>query len=49
MSNLPIPNTTRAVVATLGIFISSLFWLVVATYPDFFFLAPLPMASRFEA
>lgn len=40
MSNLLIPNTTKAVVATLGIFISSLFWLVVATYPDFFLFSP---------
>jgi hypothetical protein len=33
--------STRAVVASFGIFVSALFWLVVATYPSFFFFNPL--------
>ncbi len=32
--------STRAVVATFGLFVSVLFWLVVATYPTFFFFNP---------
>lgn len=32
--------STRAVVATFGLFVSALFWLVVATYPSFFFFNP---------
>jgi hypothetical protein len=33
--------STRAVVASFGVFVSALFWLVVATYPSFFFFNPL--------
>jgi len=32
--------STRAVVASIGVFVSALFWLVVATYPSFFFFNP---------
>ena len=32
--------STRAVVASFGIFVSALFWLVVATYPSFFLFNP---------
>lgn len=32
--------STRAVVASFGIFVSALFWLVVATYPTFFLFNP---------
>lgn len=33
--------STRAVVASFGVFVSALFWLVVATYPTFFMFNPL--------
>lgn len=33
--------STRAVVASFGVFVSVLFWLVVATYPTFFMFNPL--------
>ena len=32
--------TTRLVVATFGVFISAMFWLVIATYPSFFLFNP---------
>jgi hypothetical protein len=32
--------STRAVVASFGVFVSALFWLVVATYPSFFLFNP---------
>ncbi len=32
--------TTRIVVATFGLFISAMFWLVIATYPSFFLFNP---------
>jgi hypothetical protein len=33
-------TTTRIVMVTFGMFISALFWLVVATYPSFFLFNP---------
>jgi hypothetical protein len=41
--------STRAVVATFGIFVSTLFWLVVATYPSFFFFNPFVEADPLRA
>jgi CubicO group peptidase (beta-lactamase class C family) len=41
--------STRAVVATFGVFVSALFWLVVATYPTFFFFNPLAESDGLRA
>lgn len=41
--------STRAVVATFGIFVSTLFWLVVATYPSFFFFNPFAETDSIRA
>lgn len=41
--------STRAVVATFGIFVSTLFWLVVATYPTFFFFNPFAETDPLRA
>jgi hypothetical protein len=41
--------STRAVVATFGIFVTTLFWLVVATYPSFFFFNPLAETDPIRA
>ncbi len=41
--------STRAVVASFGIFVSALFWLVVATYPTFFFFNPLAEPDALRA
>lgn len=41
--------STRAVVATFGIFVSTLFWLVVATYPSFFFFNPFAETDSLRA
>jgi hypothetical protein len=36
-------------VATFGVFVSALFWLVVATYPSFFFFNPLAESDGLRA
>ena len=41
--------STRAVVASFGIFVSALFWLVVATYPSFFFFNPFAEKDSLRA
>lgn len=41
--------STRAVVASFGIFVSALFWLVVATYPTFFLFNPLAESNGLRA
>jgi hypothetical protein len=41
--------STRAVIASFGIFVSVLFWLVVATYPTFFFFNPLAETDSLRA
>ena len=41
--------STRAVVATFGLFVSMLFWLVVATYPTFFFFNPFAETDALRA
>jgi hypothetical protein len=41
--------STRAVVASFGIFVSALFWLVVATYPTFFFFNPFAEKDSLRA
>jgi hypothetical protein len=41
--------STRAVVASFGIFVSALFWLVVATYPSFFFFNPFEEKDSLRA
>lgn len=41
--------STRAVVASFGIFVSALFWLVVATYPSFFFFNPFAETDALRA
>ncbi len=41
--------STRAVVASFGIFVSALFWLVVATYPTFFFFNPFAEEDALRA
>jgi hypothetical protein len=41
--------STRAVVATFGVFVSALFWLVVATYPSFFFFNPFAEADTMRS
>ena len=41
--------STRAVVASFGIFVSSLFWLVVATYPSFFIFNPFAEPDQLRA
>lgn len=41
--------STRAVVASFGIFVSALFWLVVATYPTFFFFNPFAEKDALRA
>jgi hypothetical protein len=41
--------STRAVAATFGLFVSVLFWLVVATYPTFFFINPFAEEDKFRA
>jgi hypothetical protein len=41
--------STRAVVASFGIFVSALFWLVVATYPTFFFFNPFGETDALRA
>jgi hypothetical protein len=41
--------STRAVVASFGIFVSALFWLVVATYPSFFFFNPFAETDPLRA
>lgn len=41
--------STRAVVASFGIFVSALFWLVVATYPSFFFFNPFAESDPLRA
>jgi hypothetical protein len=33
--------SSKALVSTFGLFIGIMFWLVVASYPDFFFVNPL--------
>ena len=41
ISFAPAKVSVRAVVASFGIFVGVLFWLVVATYPSFFLFNPL--------
>lgn len=41
--------STRTVVATFGFFVSILFWLVVATYPTFFFFNPFAEQDALRA
>lgn len=41
--------STRAVVASFGVFVSALFWLVVATYPTFFFFNPFAEKDALRA
>lgn len=41
--------STRAVVATFGVFVSALFWLVVATYPSFFLFNPFAEPDALRA
>jgi hypothetical protein len=41
--------STRAVVASFGIFVSALFWLVVATYPSFFLFNPFAEKDSLRA
>lgn len=41
--------STRAVVASFGAFVSALFWLVVATYPSFFFFNPFAEVDPLRA
>ena len=49
ISIAPSRFSTKAVVASLAIFVGLLFWLVVATYPGFFLFNPLLEKDQFRA
>lgn len=49
MANELSSNTLRYLIVTFGVFLSAVFWLVVATYPSFFLFNPMTNPSPARA